>query len=143
MASGERARPRATHASVAASVDAATMMRRAAKTKPRTRFDTRAVRRAPTNPPTIEAPANSATIAPASAVIVRVPESVREAKPKAAVITMTSRDVAEARLIGYRSARCRAGTIAKPPPTPKNPVRKPVSVASATTCPTVASVHER
>ena len=80
---------------------------------------------------------------PASAVIVRVPESVREARPKAAVKTMTSRDVADARFIGYRSARCRASTIAKPPPTPKNPVRKPVSVASATTRLTVANVHER
>jgi len=55
---------------------------------------------------------------------------------------MTSRDVAEARLIGYRSARCRAGTIAKPPPTPKNPVRKPVSVARAMTRQMVASVQD-
>ena len=79
---------------------------------------------------------------PASAVIVRVPAAVRDASPKAAVMTMTSRDVAEARFIGYRSARCSAGTIAKPPPTPKNPVRKPVSVASATTRDTVPSVQE-
>ena len=90
----------------------------------------------------MDAAVNSATMAPASAVIVRVPAIVREASPKAAVITMTSRDVADARFIGYRSARCSAGTIAKPPPTPKNPVRKPVSVARATTRHTVASVQD-
>ena len=84
---------------------------------------------------------NSATMTPASAVIVRGPAAVRDASPKAVVMTMTSRDVAEARFIGYRSARCSAGTIAKPPPTPKNPVRKPVSVASATTWHTAASVQ--
>ena len=133
---------RASYVSVAARVETATHTRSAAKTRPSTRFETLLVSLAPTMPPPIDAAVKSATMTPASAVIVSVPARVREASPKAAVMTMTSRDVAEARFIGYRSARCSAGTIAKPPPTPKNPVRKPVSVASATTRDTVPSVQE-
>ena len=45
---------------------------------------------------------------------------------------MTSRDVPTATRIGTRSSSVSAGTIAKPPPTPKNPVSRLTPVAAPT-----------
>ena len=50
-----------------------------------------------------------------------------------AVMAMISSEVEAARLMGKCSTKVSAGTIAKPPPTPKNPVSAPVMVATKAT----------
>ena len=55
----------------------------------------------------------------------------------AELITMTRRDVPMASGIGSLSANVSAGTITKPPPTPKSPVRNPTAVPAARTVATV------
>ena len=79
---------------------------------------------------------------PRMAVAVKAPSSgqsrcavlpKRASSAAALLIEMTSREVPTATGISKPSASTRAGTMTKPPPTPKKPVSSPTPVAAATT----------
>jgi hypothetical protein len=57
---------------------------------------------------------------------------MRAAKAAALLIAITSNDVPAATGISKPRARTRAGTMTKPPPTPKKPVSSPTTLAVAT-----------
>ena len=61
------------------------------------------------------------------------PACRRVASATAELMVITSKDVPTASDIVNPSANTSAGTITKPPPTPKNPVSRPTSVPAITT----------
>ena len=81
--------------------------------------------RVPTTTPTVTVTRNGPTTAQSKP---RSPERIASAV--AALMTMTTNDVPIACLAGNLRSRVSAGTTAKPPPTPKRPVRSPTAVAA-------------
>ena len=77
----------------------------------------------------MEAPAKSSGTAQSTSAIV----SHRPTSAAPADRIITSNDVPEAARIPNPNTSVRAGTTANPPPTPKNPVSRPVTVAATAT----------
>jgi hypothetical protein len=72
-----------------------------------------------------------------------IPAVARAASAVPLLIAMTSSEVPTATGIGKDRASTRAGTRAKPPPTPKNPVSRPTAVAVATNVATRGQSHRK
>ena len=82
---------------------------------------------APISPPHIEASAKTTTTIQSTLMLV----PMRETSPTTEAMINTNSDAEDASRIVNPSASTSIGTTAKPPPTPKKPVRKPVAVAQA------------
>ena len=87
--------------------------------------------------------AAAAVKTPMTAQSMAMPCPARAASAVALLIAMTSSEVPTATGIGKPRARTSAGTTAKPPPTPKNPVSSPTAVAvNDAPCGAGAGAHE-
>src|SRR5699024_4952066 len=116
---------------VSTRVTAATPASRAANSRVRVEGRAFAESGPPSIPPAAEPPANTSVVT--QSMSTSVPTRAR--RLEAVAMTMTSRLVPEARRIARPSAITSIGTTMNPPPTPKKPVRKPVSEAAAITTP--------
>src|SRR5690606_5422635 len=123
------ARPQSS--SVSTSVTAATPASSAANSRVSVEGRAFADSGPPSTPPTAEPAAKTRVVAQSTCT--SVPR--RASRLVAVAMIMTSRLVPEARRIASPSAITSMGTTMNPPPTPKKPVRKPVSEAAAITTP--------